>query len=146
MTKVERSASPAEQEKAEGFGVDVPLLELAEQLEDQRWLAMRDGNHEALSRLVSEDLWYVHSSGLRDGKQGYIDSVKTGLVVYQSSTRQIKAVIQLGDQAFIAGGEVVMDVAIRGVQKHLQSLFSVTWRQEQGVWRLVTHQTTLLPA
>ncbi|SCX72585.1 nuclear transport factor 2 family protein [Variovorax sp. EL159] len=145
MTKVERSAVPAEQEKVEGFGLDVPMLELAEQLEGQRWLAMLDGNHEALSRLVSEDLWYVHSSGLKDGKKGYVDSVKTGLVVYQSSKRQINTVIRLGDQAFLAGGEVVMDAVIRGVQKRLQSLFSVTWRQEQGIWRLVAHQTTLLP-
>ena len=145
MIKVANPAVHAEDDKAEGLGLDAPLLELAERLEGQRWLAMLEGNHEALSQLVSEDLWYVHSSGLRDGKQGYVDSVKTGAVVYQSSKRQINTVIPLGEHAFLAGGEVVMDVVIRGTQKRLQSLFSVTWRQEQGVWRLVAHQTTLLP-
>ena len=145
MIEVAKSAVPAEDGKVEGLELDAPLLQLAERLEGQRWLAMLDGNHEALSQLISEELWYVHSSGLKDGKQGYVDSVKTGAVVYQSSKRQINAVIRLGEKAFLAGGEVIMDAVIRGAPKRLQSLFSVIWRQEQGVWRLVAHQTTLLP-
>ena len=145
MIEVAKSAVPAADNRVEGLELDAPLLQLAERLEGQRWLAMLEGNHEALSQLVSQELWYVHSSGLKDGKQGYVDSVKTGVVVYQSSKRQINTVVQLGEQAFLARGEVVMDAVIRGTQKRLQSLFSVTWRQEQEAWRLVAHQTTLLP-
>lgn len=145
MVEVTRPAVPAEGFRPTAQGLDASLLERATQLEGKRWKAMLDGNHESLGQLVSDDLWYVHSSGLKDGKQGYVDAVKTGAVVYQHSTRQIETVIEIGEHAFLVGGTVDMDVVIRGTPKRLQSLFSVIWRQEDSVWRLVGHQTTLLP-
>lgn len=121
------------------------LADLAQELETQRWRLLLDANTPALSDLVSDDLHFVHSSGLRDSKKQYLDAIETGAVVYRSANSRIESVIPLGDEAFIAHGVVKMEATVRGAERRLHSVFIVVWRREQDAWRLVAHQTTALP-
>jgi len=123
-----------------------PLSDLAHELENKRWQLLLRGDAEALTDLVSDDLQFVHSSGLRDGKQQYLDAVRTGAVIYRSEESRIETVVPLGDQSFIASGAVKMTATVRGTERNLHSLFMVVWRREQETWRLVAHQTTLVPS
>jgi ketosteroid isomerase-like protein len=122
------------------------LSDLAQQLETQRWQLLLDADAQALSDLMSDDLHFVHSSGLKDDKKQYIDAIETGTVIYRSADSRIEAVVPLGDRAFIAHGVVKMEAIVRGTERRLHSIFMVAWRREQDAWRLVAHQTTLLPA
>ena len=121
------------------------LFDLAQQLETQRWQLLLDANAQGLSDLMSHDLQFVHSSGLKDGKKQYLDAIETGTVIYRSADSRIEAVVPLGDQAFIAHGVVKMEATVRGTERGLHSIFMVVWRREQDAWRLVARQTTLLP-
>ncbi|SOE91699.1 protein of unknown function [Burkholderia sp. D7] len=123
-----------------------PLSDLAHELENKRWQLLLRGDAEALADIVSDDLQFVHSSGLRDGKKQYLDAVRTGAVIYRSAESRIETVVPLGDQSFIASGAVKMMATVRGTERNLHSLFMVVWRREQETWRLVAHQTTSVPS
>ncbi|SMG49240.1 nuclear transport factor 2 family protein [Paraburkholderia susongensis] len=122
------------------------LFDLARQLEDTRWQLLLDADVDALTDLVSDDLQFVHSSGLKDDKKHYLDAIRTGSVIYRNANSRIETVVSLGDRSFIASGAVKMEATVRGTERSLHSLFMVVWRREQETWRLVAHQTTLLPA
>ena len=122
------------------------LSDLAHELEDKRWQLLLRGDAEAIADLVSDDLQFVHSSGLKDDKKQYLDAIRTGAVIYRSADSRIATVVPLGDQSFIAGGAVEMTATVRGTDRSLHSLFMVVWRREQEAWRLVAHQTTSVPS
>jgi len=122
------------------------LLDLANDLEAKRWRLMLNGDAQALAGMISDDLQYVHSSGVKDGKQQYLDAIRTGTVIYRSADSRIETVTPLGVSAFVASGVVTMEATIRGAERRLHSIFMVVWGREQDVWQLVAHQTTLLPA
>lgn len=122
------------------------LLQLANELEALRWNLILHGEARALAALLSDDLRFVHSTGLIDDKQSYLVSIETSTVVYHSADREIAFVVPLGDAAFFVNGTVKMTVTLRGTPRTLHSVFTVVWRREQDAWRLVLHQTTALPA
>ncbi|MGF6600753.1 hypothetical protein P3T23_005492 [Paraburkholderia sp. GAS448] len=118
------------------------LLDLACKLEDTRWQLLLNADVIALTDLVSDDLQFVHSSGLKDDKTTYLDAIRAGAVIYRSANSRIETVVPLGDRSFIASGLVKMEATVRGTERSLHSLFMVIWRREQETWRLVAHQTT----
>lgn len=123
-----------------------PLFQLASDCEEKRWELMLDADTQALSALLADDLQFIHSSGLKDSKEPYLDTIRTGIVIYRSASSRIETVIPLGDQAFIASGVVTMKATVRGTDRDLHSLFTVVWRRERDTWQLVSHQTTAVPA
>ncbi len=123
-----------------------PLFELASDLEAKRWDLMLKADTQTLTDLLSDDLQFIHSSGLKDSKEPYLDTIRTGVVIYRSASSRIETVVPLGDEAFIASGVVMMKATVRGTDRDLHSLFTVVWRREQRTWRLVAHQTTAVPA
>jgi hypothetical protein len=122
------------------------LSDLARELENKRWQLLLRGDAEALTDLVSDDLQFVHSSGLKDDKKQYLDSIRTGAVIYRSADTRIETVVPLGDESFIASGALKMTANVRGTERNLHSLFMVVWRREQETWRFVAHQTTSVPS
>jgi hypothetical protein len=122
------------------------LFDLARKLEDTRWQLLLNADANALTDLLSDDLQFVHSSGLKDDKTNYLDAVRTGAVIYRSANSRIETVVPLGNESFIASGALKMEATVRGIERSLHSLFTVVWRREQETWRLVAHQTTLLRA
>jgi hypothetical protein len=122
------------------------LFHLARKLEDTRWQLLLNADATALTDLLSDDLQFVHSSGLKDDKTNYLDAVRAGAVIYRSANSRIETVVPLGNESFVASGSLKMEATVRGTERSLHSLFMVVWRREQETWRLVAHQTTLLPA
>ncbi|MFM0642460.1 nuclear transport factor 2 family protein [Paraburkholderia metrosideri] len=122
------------------------FLDLARKLEDTRWQLLLNADVDALTDLLSDDLQFVHSSGLKDDKTAYLDAVRAGAVIYRSANSRIETVVPLGDESFVASGALKMEATVRGTERSLRSLFMVVWRRERKTWRLVAHQTTLLPA
>lgn len=118
------------------------FFDLASDREAKRWELMLNADTEALADLLSNDLQFIHSSGLKDSKEPYLETITTGTVIYRSASNRIETVTPLGDNAFIASGTVTMHATVRGTERILNSLFTVVWRREQDTWRLVSHQTT----
>jgi hypothetical protein len=119
---------------------------LATQLEQYRWKMMLDGDFDTTADLLSDAVRYIHSSGLQDDKASYMQKFRAGVFVYHSATSQIEQVTELGADAFIATGTVMIEATVVGTRKHMHSVFSVVWRCEDGDWLLVALQTTLLPS
>lgn len=119
--------------------------ELAAGLEAQRWEHLLNADAPALSLCLSDDLIFIHSSGLKDDKEAYLDSIRKMTVLYHRAEREIAAVIALGEDAFLVQGDITMDVTLKEAPRTLNSLYSVIWRREDGRWRLVSHQTTPKP-
>jgi len=123
---------------------DKQLFNMAVELENKRASLMTTGDADKLAQILSDDLYYAHSSGTYEGKRDYIEKYRTGVFVYREFEAEIKAVIPLGPEAVQINGIVRLEVAISGVIKSMESIYLVVWRRERGTWRLLSHQTTLL--
>jgi hypothetical protein len=115
---------------------DKQLFNMAVELENKRASLMTTGDADKLAQILSDDLYYAHSSGTYEGKRDYIEKYRTGVFVYREFEAEIKVQIN---------GIVRLEVAISGVIKSMESIYLVVWRRERGTWRLLSHQTTLLP-
>ncbi|MEW6339444.1 MAG: nuclear transport factor 2 family protein [Pseudomonadota bacterium] len=122
------------------------LLQLASELETRRWNLALAADITMLADLLSDDLQFVHSSGLQDDKQAYLATLETRAVIYHRADPKIQKVVPLGDQAFYVNGTVTLEATVRGTGRVMRSVFTVVWRREQDAWKLVMHQTTAMPA
>jgi ketosteroid isomerase-like protein len=53
-------------------------------LEKARFSAMMRGDVDAVADFLHDDLVYIHSTGLIDGKSSYLESLKQGSYVYET--------------------------------------------------------------
>jgi hypothetical protein len=106
---------------------------------------MLAGDGDRLADILSDDLYYAHSSGTLDDKQSFLDKLRTGFSVYRKLGTQIDMVVPLGAEGLQANGVLSLDVVLNGTVRQAQVIYLVVWRREDGVWRLVGHQSTALP-
>jgi ketosteroid isomerase-like protein len=123
-----------------------PTAAMAAQLERERWALMLASDIEASAALLSDDVVYIHSNGLRDDKGSFLRKFRDGVFVYHSATPEVDTVSQLGADVLIANGTLRMHATVNGVDRHMHSAFSVVWQRETGTWRLALLQTTPIPS
>lgn len=119
------------------------IFELATELETKKSRLMIARDVAALAELLSQDLYYVHSNGLKDTKEIVLKNLWKGNVVYSKLDAQLDEVVALGTSAFQAHGRLFLEVTLNGVERKFQTLILVVWRQENGTWRLLSQQSTL---
>ncbi|MFE6904611.1 nuclear transport factor 2 family protein [Streptomyces sp. NPDC057717] len=124
---------------------EADLFRLASGLESRRADLLTAGDVGGLTGLLSEHLYYAHSTGLVDSRQAFLEKFKNGEFVFQSVGTRLDAVIALGEAAFQASGLLDLDVRVGGQDRHIQAIYLVVWQQEDGFWRLVGHQATSVP-
>jgi hypothetical protein len=122
------------------------LFTLAVERENKRASLMTTGDADKLAQILSDDLYYAHSSGTHEGKRDYIEKYRTGVIVYREFETEVEAVVPLGPEAVQVNGIVRLEVAIRGVIQRMESIYLVVWRRERETWRLLSHQTTGVPS
>ncbi|MEV6419219.1 nuclear transport factor 2 family protein [Streptomyces sp. NPDC051662] len=121
------------------------LLRLASDLEARRAALLVSGDADALAGLLSEELYYAHSTGLLDDKQSFIEKFRDGAFVFRSVDARVESARGLGESAFQAAGVLELLVLVDGVERRIVAVYLVVWRQEEGAWRLVGHQATTAP-
>ncbi|MCC6537589.1 MAG: nuclear transport factor 2 family protein [Bryobacterales bacterium] len=95
----------------------------------------------ALSRLLADDLQYIHAGGQLQDKAGYISTVTTGPARYESFTfSQIKTV-RYGPAAAVLTAYV--DVKLRTGQTLRVHTLQV-YVSNKGNWQMAAHQATLI--
>jgi hypothetical protein len=114
------------------------------QAEDARYEAQIDDDFEALDALLAKDLVYIHSSTVQDSKASFIESLRSGKVVYHTMERSNTKVRIFGDVAIITG-KAVFEVTARGRDKTLNLLFHSVWARRDGALQFVSWQATRLP-
>lgn len=113
-------------------------------LEDRRFAAMRGQDWDELDRLLSDDLVYTHSSGIRDSKAAYLRAMQEGIYRYFSMDVKERHVRVFGDTALVFS-RVVTSLASRGVDKLLDNVTLAVWIRDHGRWQMVAYQPTTLP-
>lgn len=121
------------------------LMALVLALEQQRAQAMLDGDAGAMGRLLDEDVFYAHSSGLTDTRDSFLAKFRQGIFRYTRVESRIDSVLVLGPDAFLAHGGVAIDAVVGGQARSMTALMLLVWRRREGEWRLAGHQTTLAP-
>jgi ketosteroid isomerase-like protein len=117
--------------------------------EQRRKEALLVGDTETLSKLLSQNLIYVHSTGVRDSRSTYLAKLQTGSLSYLSLIFEDLQVQAHGDSA-IVNGSMKAQIVKEGQIKEVRSLFLTLWwlekdDQDKPKWQLRAHQGTPLP-
>jgi ketosteroid isomerase-like protein len=123
---------------------DNGMIAAALRAEDARYAAQMASDLDALDALFADDLDYIHSSTVRDTKASFIESLRSGKVVYRNMTRADTNVRVFGNVAIITGG-AVFEVTAGGADKTLNVLFHSVWIKREPGLQFVSWQATRLP-
>jgi ketosteroid isomerase-like protein len=93
----------------------------------------------ALATMLTDDVTYVHASGLKQGKADYLDYVAAGNVNYQSYRIHDTQVQVMGDAAVTHG---LFDY-INGAGKPGSMFYTAVYVRNAGQWRLAAWQSTI---
>ena len=115
------------------------------ELEEKRFAAMIERDFARLESMIHDQLMYTHSSGVVDGKQSWLESMKSGKVKYKKASCTEQKVRIFGDTALITG-RAAIDAEIGGQAKALRLLFLNAWTRTPQGWKFVAWQSTPLPA
>jgi ketosteroid isomerase-like protein len=115
------------------------------QLEAARYVAMTERDFDTLGRLFDDRLTYTHSSGVRDTKQQYLQAVQDSVYVYGAIEHTESLIHVVGDAA-VVHAEMKVDITIKGIPKTLRNAATSVWVRSNTAWRLLSYQTTALPA
>lgn len=101
----------------------------------------------ALDALLADDLVYVHSSGAIDSEQTFLDSIRRGALRFKAMTlRDSRIRIYEGVGVVNALYDLVLELRGGTVTPMSIQYLSIYVKDGSGRWRIVTQQTTRLPA
>ncbi len=106
--------------------------------------AIQKKDFAALEKVLADDLVYNHSSGLVDTKQSYIASQKGGKLTYKSVTYDGMKVRLYGETA-VVNAKIRIQAEDAGKAVDNQLLLTHVFVKQKGAWRIVAHQTTIIP-
>jgi hypothetical protein len=107
--------------------------------EETRCKATREGDLDALKRILHEDYSHVTGSGSVMNREQYIDWVKATPRRHERHGLQVK---RYGDTAVIVGGLTNHLSEAGGSTRVIEALVTQVAHCEQGVWRFVAFQIT----
>ncbi|CAN0623616.1 DUF4440 domain-containing protein [Burkholderia multivorans] len=118
------------------------VIDAIRALERDRFRAMVDGDGEALDALLSDKVFYVHTSGKRETKQQFIDSIASGRRRYRQIEIQSQDVLTVGDDMCVIAGRALIEMETNSGGLVFPIAYTAVQAQEQGRWRLLAWQAT----
>jgi hypothetical protein len=123
----------------------MPDAETIANREAELYKAMLEFDYAALDRLLSDEVRYIHSTGVVETKADYFAGMRAGLYEYGDIRITSNETRVLGPAAMTTG-VMEMLVGAKGSAKGTIRLQHVLiWRLESGTWRLLLRQATRLP-
>ncbi|MCE4546074.1 MULTISPECIES: nuclear transport factor 2 family protein [unclassified Caballeronia] len=119
--------------------------EFIRKLEDERYEAMLTKDIPTLARLLDEGLVYVHSSGVTDSKESYLNGLASGLWDYRQIGRS-DVRIEVHDGVALVFGKLAIQLATKGVSRGFETRALVVWSRKPDGWRLIAVHSGALPA
>lgn len=120
------------------------IEEIAE-LEERRRKAMLDADIAVLDEMFADDLSYTHSNAVMERKALYLERLAAKHYDYRELNFLDQDIRVTGDAALITG-RMTGEVVIAGQFRQLNSRTTVVWTRQHGRWRMLTFQSTPLPA
>lgn len=104
-------------------------------LENKRIAALKAGDVETLSALVSDDLVHIHGRGHVDDKAGYLAGVANKFKFHRIERGPLQ--IRVYGDVVVVNGPLSQTVSVTGVDKQndVSAIVTQTWIREQGHWR-----------
>lgn len=134
-------AAPAA--RAQTCGAAVTAAE-ALAAEDARYAAQTGNDFAAMEKLFGEDLVYIHSSSAVDDKASYIDSMRSGTVIYRVMNRSDVKVRTYGCIAILTG-KADYEVTVRGDEFPVSLAFHTVWAKRDRGLEFISWQATRIP-
>jgi hypothetical protein len=113
-------------------------------LEDERYDAMLHKRLDVLERLYHDKLIYMHSSGVADTKQSYLEGLGGGKWDYLM-IRRAEQRITCTDNLAMVFHQFFLDVKVSGVLKQMSNRALAVWTLEDGRWQLIAVQSGMMP-
>ncbi len=124
---------------------DPTVLETIREREDALYAAMVALDYPALDDLLSDDLAYVHSTGVVESKPAYLAALRRGLYEYAGIMRHGGSTQAFATCA-VTRGAIDMRVGAAGSAKGTIRLQHVlVWAKQGARWRLTLRQATRIP-
>ena len=111
------------------------------ELEDRRQAALRAGDREALSQLLSDDFLQVHAHGLIEGKEAFL----TAATAYPGTADSSRPELSIYGNVALLRGLVVRRVLVDGTERAFRIFVTRVAAQESGFWRYIHIQATMVP-
>ena len=124
---------------------DKDIIAEIEALDARRVGAILAGDFAALESLMGDNLRYVHSSAVDEDKTLYLEKLRSGHYVYKGLTTVRRDFRVLGDVVLV-NGDVRIEVEVKGTSKVVMSRYLQVWARRAGGWRMVSWQSTPIPA
>lgn len=113
------------------------------ELDRQRMTAMARKDVATLTKILSDDLIYTHSSARMDTKKSLIGAMESGATVYTSVEPSDVVAQDLGD-AVVLTGVAAISVNSGGNPNSFRVRFTDVYAEKGGQWQMVTWQSTRL--
>lgn len=117
-------------------------LDAVRSLEDARIAALCSQDAEALERLLSDSMVYVHSSGMIDTKGSFLGHVRNGPIQYKTFERRDVEAHAAGEGTVLFRGEAAVTVEFDGNPLDLDFRYLAVWVKHGGGWRFEAWQST----
>lgn len=112
----------------------------------KRIAAMVQGDTKALAPLLAPNLTYLHSTGERENREQFLETIRSGLD-YVSMVPSEVEVRFLWEKAAVMTGKADVKVIANGKESSLVLRFTSAWsRSAEGAWQMVAwHSTRQVP-
>lgn len=112
--------------------------------EQRRFEAMIQRDTQKLRQMLAEELVYIHSNGLKEGKKDHIQTIASGKIVYQSMMRESVDLRTYGKIA-ISSGTIKVKGLIQDNPFDVRMLYTAVYKKHKRGWQLLNWQSTRLP-
>jgi uncharacterized protein (TIGR02246 family) len=120
-------------------------IDLIAELEERRRKAMLGADIAVLDEMFVDDLSYTHSNAVMERKALYLERLAAKHYDYRELNFLDQDIRVTGDAALITG-RMTGEVVIAGQVRQLNSRTTVVWIRRDGRWRMLTFQSTPIPA
>jgi hypothetical protein len=124
---------------------DLSLRREIEAADDERFEAKAAFDWPALSRLLGDELVYVHANGRMDSKESLLASLGTRRVHYRGAERRDTTVRRYGGLALMSG-RIALAFEMGGERRSSESAFLSAWAWRDGRWQMVHWHSTAIAA
>jgi hypothetical protein len=106
-----------------------------------RLTAMMAGDGEALGRLMSDQLRFVHSDGRVESKADYVKNMMAGDTQYADARTSELETMQISPDVVVVLGVQEMRKRLGPDWSNIKLRYLAVWRNEAGTWRMIAWQS-----
>ena len=121
--------------------VGEPAVISALKADQARLAAMVAGNGGELSRLLSEQLRFVHSDGRVESKADYVKNLMAGDTAYANAITSDIETMQVATDVVVVMGTQQMRKRLGTEWSEVKLRYLAVYRNEAGAWRMVAWQS-----